>query len=323
MQKKLIIFDGNALLYRAFHALPPLNSKNGQQINALYGLISMLVNVIENLKPTHIIFCFDEKGPTFRNKLLDTYQAQRPEAPSDLIPQFQMARDFLKAANIPYYSKNGFEADDVIGTIASRYSTIPNSKLQITNGNLEFRIQNSELISEIVIITGDRDLLQVVNDERNVKLFMPIAGISNGKIFSEKETIERMGVTPYQIPDYKALVGDPSDNYFGISGIGPKTAIGLLEKYASLDEIYKHLKDLPDKLKEKLLSGKESAELSLKLATIDTNVPIEVDIENSDKWDLNSKNAQEFYSEFGFKTLPLRIRKLSEKRLEENQTSLF
>lgn len=301
--KKLVIFDGNALLYRAFHALPPLTSKKGEAINALYGLISMLVNVIENLKPTHIIFTFDEKGPTFRNKLLPTYQAQRPEAPNDLIPQFQMARDFLKAVDIPFYSKVGFEADDVIGTIAYSVQRIANS--------------------ETVIVTGDRDLLQLVDDEKNIKLFMPIAGLSNGKIFTEKETIERMGVTPSQIPDYKALVGDPSDNYFGIIGIGPKTATTLLEKHATLDGIYKHLKNLPDRLKEKLTNGKESAELSLKLATIDIKVPISVDIEKSNKWDLSSDNAQKFYSEVGFKTLPLRIRKLSEEFEQEKQRSLF
>ena len=115
---KLVIFDGNAIMYRAFFAIPPLTSKDGVQINALYGLVSMLINIVENLKPTHIIFCFDEKERTFRQDLLPTYQSQRPETPSELIPQFKMAREFLKSVNIPIYSKSGYEADDVIGTIA-------------------------------------------------------------------------------------------------------------------------------------------------------------------------------------------------------------
>lgn len=305
MESKLVIFDGNALMHRAFHALPPLTTKNGEPINAVYGLVSMLINVVENLKPTHIIFCFDEKEKTFRSKLLPTYQSQRPETASDLIPQFFKARDFLKSVNIPVYSKSGFEADDVIGTIASQYK-VPSTKYL-----------------ETIIVTGDRDILQLVDDNKNIKLFMPIAGLSNGKIFTEKETVERMGVLPTQIPDYKALVGDPSDNYFGIPGIGPKTAIGLLEKYGTLDGIYKHLKDFPDKLKEKLQKGKESAELSYKLATIVKNVPIKYDTRDADKWDLTSKNVLDLFSDYGFKTLTIRIRKLSEKISAEKQGSLF
>ena len=300
MQSKLVIFDGNALMHRAFHALPPLTTKKGEPINAVYGLVSMLLNVVENLKPTHIIFCFDEKEKTFRSKLLPSYQSQRPETANELIGQFEKARIFLKSVKIPVYSKVGFEADDVIGTIA-------------TNSGVD----------EVVIVTGDRDILQIVDDTKNIKLFMPIAGLSNGKIFTKKETIERMGVTPSQIPDYKALVGDPSDNYFGISGIGPKTAINLLDKYGTLGGVYLRLNDLPKVLKDKLENGKDSAELSYKLATIDKKVPIKYDIKNADKWDLISKNVLQLFSDFGFKTLTLRIRKLGELIEQEKQGSLF
>jgi len=301
---KLIIFDGNALMHRAFHALPPLTTKNGEPINAVYGLVSMLLNVIENLKPTHIIFCFDEKEPTFRSKLLPTYQSQRPETSSDLIPQFFKARDFFRAAHISVYSKSGFEADDVIGTIA---------KL-VTRNSQQF---------ETVIVTGDRDILQLVDDSKNIKLFMPIAGLSNGKIFKEKETVERIGVLPNQIPDYKALVGDQSDNYFGIPGIGPKTAIGLLAKYKTLSDVYEQINTIPEKLKDKLLKGKESANLSYKLATIVRGVPIKFDIENSDKWDLISGDVIKLFEEYGFKTLTARIKALAKKIEDEKQGSLF
>ncbi|MDP3918041.1 MAG: 5'-3' exonuclease H3TH domain-containing protein [Candidatus Woesebacteria bacterium] len=298
-QSKLVIFDGNAIMHRAFHAIPPLTTKDGEAINAVYGLISILINIVENLKPTHIIFCFDEKERTFRQDLLATYQSQRPETDHNLISQFQKARDFLESVSIPVYSKSGYEADDVIGTIAST-----------TN-------------METIIVTGDRDILQLVDDNRDIKLFMPIGGLANGKVFKEKETVERLGVLPDYIPDYKALVGDPSDNYFGISGIGPKTATNLLTKYTTLDNIYEHMSELPERLKAKLLEGKKSAYLSYKLATIVRDVPIKIEIEGSDKWDLISDNVLKLFEEYGFKTLTARIKALGERLEKEKQGNLF
>ncbi|MEK7536155.1 MAG: 5'-3' exonuclease H3TH domain-containing protein, partial [Patescibacteria group bacterium] len=292
------------------HAIPPLTTKDGEAINALYGLVSILINIVENLKPTHIIFCFDEKEPTFRNKLLPTYQSQRPETDHNLILQFQKARDFLESVNIPVYSKSGFEADDVIGTIATKVA-------------LNISISQYPYISETVIVTGDRDILQLVDDSKNIKLFMPIGGLANGKIFAEKETVERLGVMPAQIPDYKALVGDPSDNYFGINGIGPKTASALLSKYKTLIGIYEHMKDIPEKLKAKLISGKESAYLSYKLATIVRDVPIKLDIKSSDKWNLVSENVLKLFEQYGFKTLTARIKALGERIEKEKQGLLF
>lgn len=300
MESKLVIFDAYAIIYRAFHAMPPLTAKDGRPISAIYGLVSMLITVVDLLKPTHIIFCFDEKEKTFRNELLPTYQAQRIAAPDDLIPQFDMARELLGAMKIPVYSKSGYEADDVIGTLATLLK-----------------------MDEVVIVTGDRDILQIVDDSKNIKLFMPIGGLSNGKIFAEKETVERMGVKPNQIPDYKALVGDPSDNYFGIAGIGPKTASSLLAKYRTLDGIYEHINDIPDKLKAKLLEGKESAYLSYKLATIVRDVPFKFDIDDANKWDLISENVLKLFEEYGFKTLTARIKKLGEQIEKEKQGSLF
>lgn len=305
MENKLVIFDGNALMHRAFHAIPPLTTKDGEIINAVYGLISILINIVENLKPTHIIFCFDEKGPTFRNKLLKSYQSQRPETAHDLISQFDKARDFLTSINVPVYSKSGFEADDVIGTLCSL----------ITN--------HKSLITETIVVTGDRDILQLVDDKKNIKLFMPIGGLSNGKIFAEKETVERLGVKPIQIPDYKALVGDPSDNYFGVPGIGPKTATDLLTKYKTLDNIYEHINSLAEKLKDKLIKNKKSAYLSYKLATIVCDVPIKIEIESSDKWNLVSENVLKLFEQYGFKTLTARIKKLGEQIEKEKQGSLF
>lgn len=304
MGKKLVVFDGNAVMHRAFHAIPSLTTKTGEPINAIYGLVSMLINVVDNLKPTHIIVCFDEKAKTFRQKLLPTYQSQRPETANELIGQFSKARMFLKASKIPVYSVTGFEADDVIGTLSEKATSLKN-------------------FDEVIIVTGDRDILQLVDDEKKIMLFMPIGGLSNGKIFSKKETIERLGVPPNRIIDYKALVGDASDNYFGVRGIGPKTAISLLTKFDTFEGIYKNIDKIPEKLKEKLEKGKDSAELSYKLATIVKDVPIKFDPEDSSKWDLASEDVLKLFSKFGFRTLTDRIKKLGEKIELEKQGSLF
>lgn len=303
MVGKLVIVDGNAILHRAFHALPPLTTKSGEPINAVYGLVSMLLRVITDIKPTHITVTFDEKEKTFRQIELPTYQAQRPPMADELSSQFAKAREFLKVANIPVYSKPGFEADDVIGTIAT--------KSQVNT------------IDEVVIVTGDRDQLQLVNDKKSIKLYMPVAGLINAKLYGEAETIERMGVPPTQIADLKALTGDASDNYFGVMGIGPKTAITLLTKYKTVKGIYEHLDELPDKVREKLTKGKKSADQSYMLATIVRDVPIDIDFPAMEKWGIAGPKVIELFEKFGFKTLTKRIQDVDKKIEEEKQGALF
>lgn len=286
-------------MHRAFHAIPPLKNPMGEMVNAVHGAVSMLVNVIQTIKPTHIAFAFDRKEPTFRNKLLVTYQSQRPPMADDLSSQFEKINMFLDMAKIPVYSKAGFEADDVIGTIATKFDNV-------------------------TIVTGDRDILQLVDDQRDIKLFMPIAGLSNGKLFGENETIERMGVPPNQIPDLKALIGDPSDNYFGVSGIGPVTAIKLLQEYKSIENIYAHLDEIAPKIREKLEKSKDMCFLSLQLSTIDRQVPVDFNYAVMDKWKLDSKDVIDlFTNKFGFKTLTARIQKLGKDLDLEKQISLF
>ena len=294
-----MIVDGNAILHRAFHALPPLTTKNGEPINAVYGLVSMLLRVITDLKPTHIAVAFDEKAPTFRQKELPSYQAQRPPMANELSGQFEKAKNFLKAAGIPVYSKPGFEADDVIGTIATK------SK------------------EDVIIVTGDRDQLQLIDDAKNVKLYMPVVGLVNAKLFGETETAERMGVPPNQIADLKALTGDPSDNYFGVPGIGPKTAITLLSKYKSVKGIYDHLDEIAGNVREKLEKGKASADQSFMLATIVRDVPLDLDFEAMGKWSIDSPKVLKLFEEFGFKTLTKRIQDVGKKIEEEKQGALF
>lgn len=306
---KLILIDGNAILHRAYHALPPLTTRRGEPINAVYGLISMLLRVIQDLKPTHIAVCFDEAEPTFRHKAFAGYQAQRPPMADELSSQFEKARRVIEAFGIPIYSKSGYEADDVIGTIASQcteQSTINHQQ---------------PTIDDVVIVTGDRDQLQLVNDK--IRVYMPVAGLSTAKLMGEAEVRQKMGVPPSQIDDYKALVGDPSDNYSGVPGIGPKTAIGLLSKYKNLDGIYEHLKEIPEKTRERLEKGKQSAELSHRLAIIVKDVPVTLDIESAGKWDIDGKKVINLFSEFGFKTLTERVKKVGKELDEEKQMPLL
>jgi DNA polymerase-1 len=299
---KLIIIDGHAILHRAFHALPPLTNKRGEPINAVYGLVSMLLRVIQDLKPTYLAVCFDEQAPTFRHKEFPEYQAQRPPLANELSSQIERAKEVFSAMEIPMYSKAGYEADDVIGTITDRLT------------------KNKE-VEEVVVVTGDKDQFQLVNNK--VKLYVPIVGLSSARLMGPADVKEKMGVEPGKIADYKALVGDPSDNYFGISGIGPKTAINLLSRYDSLGEIYKNLKEITPQVREKLVKGKESAQLSLRLATIVKDVPIDFDLEKGKKWDIDGQKVLKVFADLGFKTLTERVKKVGKEMDQERQMSLL
>src|SRR3989304_3429872 len=315
---KLVLIDGNAILHRAYHALPPLTTKRGEPINAVYGLISMLLRVIQDLKPTHIAVCFDRKEPTFRHETYKEYQAQRPVMDKELSGQFEKAKETISAMNIPIFEKAGFEADDLIGTLAKQAIG-----LQTTDySNKKKAVDRSPLaIDSVVIVTGDRDILQLVNAK--VKVFLPVRGLSEGKLFGVEEVKEKMGVLPSQIPDYKALVGDQSDNYPGISGIGPKTAEKLLDKYKSFPEIYKHLDEINISTKTKLVEKKDDGEMSYKLAKIVTDVELENDIEQTNRWQIDSQQVLDLFYEFGFKTLAKRVKEVGKSIVSENQMKLI
>ena len=299
---KLVLIDGNALMHRAYHALPPMTGNSGQPTNAVYGLTSMLLKAIIELTPSHIAFAFDRKEPTFRRKLVESYQAHRPEMDKDLVSQFAIAKGVIQAFGIPIYDMAGYEADDVIGSLA-------------------IQLIHNSIIDEVVIVTGDRDILQLVNDKIN--LYMPIGGLASGKLFGEKETIERMGVPPGQIIDYKALVGDPSDNYKGVPGIGPKTAIKLLEEFGTLEDIYKNLNKLPEKTKTLLQKNKDSAFTSQTLATIVCDLDLDFSIDAMKKWKLDSKEVLNLFSEIGFKTLTARVLSLGKEIDAKKQMTLL
>jgi len=295
---KLVLIDAFAILHRAFHAIPPLTNKKGEPTNAVYGFVSMILKVVQDLQPNSLAVCFDVKAPTFRHKEFKDYQSQRPPTADELTSQIEKAKDFLKAANIPIYLKAGYEADDLLGTIAKKSDA-----------------------DSVIIATGDKDMLQLVDDK--IKIYMPIAGLSSAKLFGQVEAKERMGVFPSQIPDLKSLMGDPSDNYPGVAGIGPKTAIKLLEKYFSLDKIYAHLQEIEPNVREKLEGGKKDVLLFHRLATIVKDVSIKIDFAEMKKWNIDSPDVLKLFAEFGFKTLTKRVKEVGEKIDQEKQMTLL
>jgi len=316
---KLVLIDGNAILHRAYHALPPLTTKSGEPINAVYGFVSMLLRVIQDLKPTHIAVAFDRPEPTFRHVAFKQYQAQRPAMEKELSSQFDKAKVAIESFGIPIFEKAGYEADDIIGTIALQSTKIPNFKYPaFAKPSAGKQIPK---IDEVVVVTGDRDILQLVNDK--VKVYLPVKGLSEAKLFGKNEVKEKMGVGPKYIVDYKALVGDPSDNYPGVAGIGPKTAIKLIEKYRSLDEIYKQINELGESTRNKLKENKDNAYLSYKLAKIITDVPVEIEFDSMEKWSIGNQKTVDLFKHFGFKTLTERVKKVGKLQAEEKQMKLI
>ena len=303
---KLVLIDGNAVMHRAYHALPPLTTRAGEPINAVYGLVSMLLNIIEIFKPDQIAVAFDRPEPTFRHKKFKAYQSQRPEMDKELSSQFAEASKVLAAMNVPVYSKAGFEADDVIGTIATK----------VTDST-----ETNKHVDSVIIVTGDRDILQLVNTK--IGVFLPAKGLSQGKVYGSQDVVEKMGVAPGQIVDYKALVGDQSDNYPGVPGIGPKTAIDLLSEYKTFENIYRHMDDIKESVRKKLTSGRKSGEMSLMLAKIITTVPFEFNTADFSKWKVDGVEVLNLFAEFGFRTLTRRVKEVGEKFNKEKQMELI
>lgn len=283
------MIDGNAILHRAFHALPPLTSKNGEVVNAVYGFFSMFLKIIQDLKPQYLAVCFDKAAPTFRQQLYVGYQAKRPKMADELLPQIGIVHDVLKKANIAIFEIDGYEADDLIGTLANQAQSAKR------------KAQNLETI----IVSGDRDMLQLVNS--HVKVLAPIKGMTEVILFDSKKVEEKYGIKPSQVIDYKALVGDASDNYQGIMGIGPKTAASLLRKYGSFEKMYKNINSLPPKIAEKLATDAEQAALAKKLATIVTDAPIKLDLKECSMAKFSMEGARSAFEELGFKSLVKRL----------------
>lgn len=359
-----MIIDGNAILHRAYHAMPPLTTSKGELVNAVFGFASILLRLFSDFKPTYAAVCFDRKAPTFRKEKFKGYQAKRPKMEDGLSGQIERVHEVVRALNIPIYELDGYEADDVIGTLVMQitgplplphrqFSAVSNRSLKediiVAQGSLkksskigeEAAALSQNLLArstsalEIIVVTGDRDLLQLVNDR--VKVYLPVKGLSVGVLLDEKGVEEKMGIKPGLIPDLKGLIGDQSDNYPGVPGVGPKTAVTLLQKYGSFQEIFVKLDQLDKfdkKTAEKLRRGREMGELSYELATIRRDVPVKLEIEKCDLLDYDWEKAAELFDELEFKSLiprlpkkeaasvPMEYRDFGEAK-EEKQLGLF
>lgn len=284
MAKKLVAIDGNSLLYRAFFAVRYLSTSEGIPTNAVYGLTTMLLKVLEE-KPDYIVVAFDTPKPTFRHEEYPEYKAQRKAIPEALIQQGEIARELIRAFNIPIIEVPGYEADDIIGALACKAK---------------------EQGIETTIVTGDLDALQLVDEK--VRVMTTQRGVTDVVVYDTNAVVERFGLTPQQIPDFKGLKGDPSDNIPGVPGIGDKTAAELLKKYGTVENLLEHLSELPDgKIKSALEEHKEQALLSKRLATIVTQCPIEADIEQYRTREPDYDALRDLFVKLEFKTILKRL----------------
>lgn len=288
---KLVIIDGNAIVHRAFHALPPMNTEDGQLTNAVYGFFTMLLKLLNELSPKYLIVCFDRPKPTFRKQMYVGYQAKRPKMSDDLVPQITLLHRVLEKAKIEHFEIDGYEADDIIGTISK---------------------QSAQKNVQTIIVSGDRDLLQLVNS--HVLVLAPILGITKMALYDEAKVKEKYGLNPSQFIDYKALVGDASDNYPGVSGIGPKTASELLNKYGNFENLYKHISEIPENLSTKLALDAEQAALAKKLATILTDAPVKINLEKAEVSKIDTNGLMKAFQELGFKSLMSRLAQKAEQK---------
>lgn len=298
-QKVLALIDGHALVHRAYHAYPPnLKTSKGQLVNAVYGFTSMLLQLFSDMDPEYVICCFDTAKPTFRHSKFAGYKANRTKPDTELIEQFPLVEEVVKVMNIPIYSVEGYEADDMIGTISKQAEAT-----------------DSEL--HTIIVTADHDTLQLVDE--NTFVWMPGKSFGDMKFMKRDDVIKRYGFGPEHIIDYKALRGDTSDNIPGVKGIGEKSATELIKKYGSLEEIYNHISEIKPRYQKLLSENHEEAVLSKDLATIDTNAPIKFKLEEGILKQFSKQEVLELFKELEFRSL---INKLPQSS-EDEQGELF
>ena len=351
--EKLVLIDGHAILHRAYHAYPPLTNSKGELVGAVYGFTSILLTVLKKLHPKYAAVAFDKKSPTFRHKKYKDYKAHRKPMDEDLIKQILPVHEVVEVLSIPIFEVDGYEADDVIGTLASQAV----EGVRISHFKSNARPKQGKTLSEktdlarrkfarnldkknkgdrskfsthfemdiayplktlgaqsleILIVTGDQDAMQLVDG--NVKVYMPARGRQPEKIYDEKEVLKKYGLKPVQIVDFKALAGDASDGIPGVTGIGPKTAVKLLNEYNTLESIYTSLDELPNKVAQKLERDEKQALLSQELARIDKNSPVRLDLRSCRLTDYDRGKVIKLFEELEFKSL---INKLPENEWME------
>ncbi|ABR49264.1 DNA polymerase I [Alkaliphilus metalliredigens QYMF] len=283
--KRMVIIDGNSLINRAFYALPPLTNKEGQHTNAIYGFMTMLLKVMDDYDPQYISVAFDRKAPTFRHKSFEGYKAGRKKMPPELAEQLEPLKEVLDAFHIYRVEIDGFEADDLIGTL-SKYA--------------------EEQDIECLIVTGDKDALQLASEK--VKILFTKKGISSLEIYDPQKIMEQYEVTPEQFIDLKGLMGDNSDNIPGIPGVGEKTAIKLLKQFGTVENLIQNAGEISaQKLREKVENNTEQAMMSKRLATIMTNVPVEIELEKLKKIAIDEEKVLALFKKFEFNTLIGRV----------------
>lgn len=310
--KKIVLLDTHAIIHRAYHALPDFTTSSGEPTGALYGVASMVLSIVNNLDPDYIIACYDMPGGTFRSEIDVKYKANRQKADDDLVEQIVKSRAIMDALSIPYYEKKGYEADDLLGTIAEQLKKDKNN--------------------EIIIASGDMDTLQLVDGNR-VKVFTLKKGLNDTVLYNEKAVKERFGFGPKLLPDFKGLRGDPSDNIIGIAGIGEKTATNLITNFGSIEDIYKRLKKdresfkkigVTDRIVNLLEEGEEEAEFSKTLAGIIKNVKIKFSLPKK-TWreSVKIENLESVFNQFEFRSLIPRFKKVltGEEELVEKEES--
>ncbi len=291
--KKLLIIDGNSILNRAYYGIRQLTAPDGTPTNAVYGFLNILFKYLEDESPDYLGVAFDLKAPTFRHKMFEEYKAQRKPAPEDFIVQIPVMKEVLRAMGCKCIELEGFEADDIIGTVS--------------------RICDENNVA-CSILTGDKDDLQLCSENTVVKLVVTRMGNTTTTPYDDKGVYEKFGVTPAEYIDVKGLMGDPSDNIPGVKGVGEKTAFSLIQKYGSIENIYDKIDEIEvtNSVRTKLKDGEDMARMSKTLATIVRDVPIEFDFEDYKLGNPDNEKLGELFVRLNFKSF-LKKLSLSEK----------
>ena len=283
--ERLMLLDGNGLIYRGYFALPPLTTSKGELVNAVFGFCSIVLRGIQDLKPDYVAVAFDLQGPTFRHEQYAEYKATRQRMPDDLRDQFPKVREVVKALRIPVYELPGYEADDVIGTIV---------------------VDAEKRGLDTTIVTGDLDMLQLVTDQ--TRLMTTRSGVENTILYDPARIRERYDLVPDQMIDYKALKGDPTDNIPGVPGVGEKTAAKLIREFGTLEALYERIDEVkPDKLRDKLIENREAVFMGKDLTTIVRDLPVDFDLEAARLGDYDRETVIRLFREYEFRTLIERL----------------
>ncbi|MFA6024007.1 MAG: 5'-3' exonuclease H3TH domain-containing protein [Candidatus Gracilibacteria bacterium] len=308
MVKKFVIIDGNALIHRCYHAVPQtLRAPSGELTNAVFGFTGILLGILEYEHPDYLAVAWDMKGPTFRDALFADYKGTRAKTDDELIGQFPRVRQVLDALSVPCFEKEGLEADDYLGIVTT-----------------ELRKKHPDI--EVLIVTADKDALQLVGE--GITVVAPVSGYTKVIRYDREAVRAKMGVWPEQVPDFKGLSGDTSDNIPGVPGIGEKTAVKLLEQWGSVEGIYENIEKVePVRIRELMRAHEAEAHLCKKLATIIREDGITVDLHAAKVHNLAVEKVRTLFAELGFRGHLGRVEKLNKDweklRAGETQTSLF